>query len=454
MSSIWTARRSVTDRKLSGLAGGIARLWNVDPILVRVAFCVLALSGGIGVVIYLAGWLMVPSDDRERSVLDDAIPQTRSWPRELRIGIVAVVCLIGVATLSSVAPFGFAAAIVMAAVWYFGYYRNRRPATDRPAQSADAFRFAEFSGEPTPFSEAATAWQQRMREYAETINADADARAWAAHESSRRAAASDQQYAYRDSPGASSYPDQSFSAAEATHAAYLTHPDPVGLYTEPAPDDSAIQLAAERRWLRRRSARRLGLVSTIVLGLTICGLAVANHLGWIHATVPVYLSSALLVLGLTLLAGTRFGRPPGLPFLAVLLSLVTIASLFGGVRANLGDAQVGVRTLSYHSAAQLPAADHQRSGQLTVDLSELNLTQNLTYTATVDQGRLIVILPSEDAAKINYRVQQGMAQLPETEIQVGEQLTGNATWSAAATAGEPTITLDLRVQQGQLEVRS
>ena len=525
MSSIWSVRRSVTDRKISGLAGGIARVWNVDPILVRVAFCVLALSGGIGVVLYVAGWLMVPPEDREHSVLDDAIPQTRGWPRELRIGIVVVLCVIGGASLSSVAPFGIAAAVVMAAVWYFGYYRNRPQRPDRPThQQAETFRFAEFSGESTPFTEAATAWQQRMREYAESVHADADARAWAEHESSRRNVGPGPQYAYRDgtaaaraarSPGyqpdwtASAYPPDSHpsnayasnAAAEAEHAAYLSHPDPVGLYSEPAPDASAIQLAAERKALRRRSARRLGLVSFVVLGLTISGLAVASNLGWITATVPVYLSAALLVVGLTLLAGARFGRPPGLAFLAVLLSLVTIASLFSGVRANLGDQQVGVRTASYTTLSELPASDHQQTGQLTVDLSKLDLsklsptkldptkldpTRDVTYTATVDQGRLTVILPDTGAAKVDYRVQQGMVQLPDSQVQVGQDLTGDATVSDSGTTvsssrthsrggsgdssnssnsssngsgrggstDEPTITLDLRVRQGQLEVRS
>lgn len=470
MSSIWTVRRSVSDRKLSGLAGGIARMWNVDPVLVRVAFCILALSGGLGVVLYLSGWLMIPSEDRESSVLDDAVPQTRGWSREVRIGIVAVACLIGVAALSSVAPFGFAAAVVMAAVWYFGYYRNRPQRSDRPAapvEDPDPMRFAEFSGEPTPFTEAAKAWQQRIVEFQETVAQNQDAEAWAEHEQGRPAPGP--QYAY--SPTSTTHPTSTTNPTAAPppsagpsypptqpgdnpeHAAFLSHPDPVGLYSEPAPDESAIKLAAERKALRKRSARRLGLASLIVLGLTMSGLAVASTVFGASIPVATYLAAALLVVGLTLLAGARFGRPPGMAFLAVLLSIAMALGITARYTDNLSGSRLGVRTLTYADAATMPASDHQRTGQLTVDLSKLQLTSDQHYTATVDQGILTVLPPDNANAKIEYRVREGVADLPGDTDRFGNNLIGTVP-TPAGSADKPTITLDLRVRQGQLEVRS
>ncbi|SDT02388.1 PspC domain-containing protein [Microlunatus soli] len=453
MSSIWTVRRSVSDRKLSGLAGGIARVWNVDPVLVRIAFGILALSGGIGVVLYLSGWLMIPAEDRETSVLDDAIPQTRGWARELRIGIVVVACLIGVAALSSVAPFGFAAAVVMAAVWYFGYYRNRPQRSEQPApiDRPEPMRFAEFSGEPTPFTEAAKAWQQRIMEFQQTQIREQDARAWAEHERSRRAPGP--QYAY--SPTSSTPAGPVAPPPDPRHEAFLAHPDPVGLYTEPAPDESAIKLAAERRLQRKRSARRLGLVSLIVLGLTISSMAVASSVFGIAIPTATYLAAALLVVGVTLLAGARFGRPPGMAFLAVLLSLATALGVAARYSNNLSGADLGVRTVSYADAATMRASDHQRRGQLTVDLSKLRGTgdRHYSYTATVDQGILTVLPPDNTNARIEYRVTEGMVDLPgERADRFGNNLTGAVT-APGSSADKPTITLDLRVRQGQLEVR-
>ena len=65
MAPPWKLRRSASDSKLTGLCGGVARHWGVDPVLTRVVCVVLALSGGVGLVLYAVGWLLirVPADD-------------------------------------------------------------------------------------------------------------------------------------------------------------------------------------------------------------------------------------------------------------------------------------------------------------------------------------------------------------------------------------------------------
>jgi phage shock protein PspC (stress-responsive transcriptional regulator) len=67
-------RRTVgPDRKLAGVAGGLARHLDIDPVLLRVAFVVLAFFGGSGVLLYVACWLLLPTDDDPRAPvhLDD-----------------------------------------------------------------------------------------------------------------------------------------------------------------------------------------------------------------------------------------------------------------------------------------------------------------------------------------------------------------------------------------------
>jgi phage shock protein C len=54
--------RSSTDRVLGGVAGGLAQYMQVDPVFVRLAFVVLALFQGIGLIIYLIMWLVVPDE--------------------------------------------------------------------------------------------------------------------------------------------------------------------------------------------------------------------------------------------------------------------------------------------------------------------------------------------------------------------------------------------------------
>ena len=45
---------------MAGVAAGLARYLGVEPVVVRVAFVVLALSGGTGVALYIVGWLLMP----------------------------------------------------------------------------------------------------------------------------------------------------------------------------------------------------------------------------------------------------------------------------------------------------------------------------------------------------------------------------------------------------------
>jgi phage shock protein C len=52
--------RSRNDRKLAGICGGIAEYYGWDPTLVRVAWIVLTLLGGSGILIYLIMWLVMP----------------------------------------------------------------------------------------------------------------------------------------------------------------------------------------------------------------------------------------------------------------------------------------------------------------------------------------------------------------------------------------------------------
>ena len=46
------------DRLVTGLAGGIAETLGVAPVFVRSAFVVLAFAGGVGVLLYLIGWVL------------------------------------------------------------------------------------------------------------------------------------------------------------------------------------------------------------------------------------------------------------------------------------------------------------------------------------------------------------------------------------------------------------
>lgn len=54
--------RSVEDRKIAGVCGGLAELMNVDPTLIRLGFLVLTVATGIVpfLVGYVAAWILAP----------------------------------------------------------------------------------------------------------------------------------------------------------------------------------------------------------------------------------------------------------------------------------------------------------------------------------------------------------------------------------------------------------
>lgn len=53
-------RRSTDDRVIAGVAGGLGRYLDVDPVVIRIALVVFALSGGAGLLLYLIAWVAIP----------------------------------------------------------------------------------------------------------------------------------------------------------------------------------------------------------------------------------------------------------------------------------------------------------------------------------------------------------------------------------------------------------
>ena len=66
---------------LGGVAAGIARYLRVDVTVVRIVFAVLAIMGGAGIPIYLAGWLLIPEEGTRQSIASDLIDSLSSRSR-------------------------------------------------------------------------------------------------------------------------------------------------------------------------------------------------------------------------------------------------------------------------------------------------------------------------------------------------------------------------------------
>jgi phage shock protein C len=70
-------RRPSAGRIFAGVAGGLAEYLGLDAAVVRIAFVVLTLVGGVGIPAYLAGWLLIPGEDARTSALEQWLAEHR-----------------------------------------------------------------------------------------------------------------------------------------------------------------------------------------------------------------------------------------------------------------------------------------------------------------------------------------------------------------------------------------
>jgi phage shock protein PspC (stress-responsive transcriptional regulator) len=84
--------RSLTDRALGGVSGGIGAYLGVDPWWIRAAFIVLGLfTAGTGVLIYLALWIILPPETLADIPADSQTRRLTSPETTILIGGVVIV---------------------------------------------------------------------------------------------------------------------------------------------------------------------------------------------------------------------------------------------------------------------------------------------------------------------------------------------------------------------------
>jgi phage shock protein C len=73
--------RSRNERMIAGVAGGVATYFNIDPLVVRLGFALLSMFNGIGIMLYVLLWLLLPNED---SIAADSRGQVRENVDEMR----------------------------------------------------------------------------------------------------------------------------------------------------------------------------------------------------------------------------------------------------------------------------------------------------------------------------------------------------------------------------------
>ena len=70
--------RPAKGRYIAGVCAALGRATNTDPVLWRVLLGVLSFFSGVGILIYLIGWLMIPSEGDTASPIESLLGDAAS----------------------------------------------------------------------------------------------------------------------------------------------------------------------------------------------------------------------------------------------------------------------------------------------------------------------------------------------------------------------------------------
>ena len=135
--------RASDGRWLAGVCAGLGRYFDVNPLVYRIAFAALSLAGGTGLLLYLAAWLVMPSETSEESIAVEALREHRDRPWLLvGLGLLsfgAILALSEARFWPSTGNVWFATILVGGAiVWWHVGRRSDRPRGDHSDESTTA----------------------------------------------------------------------------------------------------------------------------------------------------------------------------------------------------------------------------------------------------------------------------------------------------------------------------
>src|SRR3989337_509664 len=84
-------RRRTDDRVIGGVASGIGGFLKVDPLLIRIGFVGLMVFGGLGLLLYVGGWLLIPEENSDDSIVEQLLDRTGLTTRRFLLGLLFLI---------------------------------------------------------------------------------------------------------------------------------------------------------------------------------------------------------------------------------------------------------------------------------------------------------------------------------------------------------------------------
>ncbi len=391
----WVTRphRRASDRKLAGVAAAIGRRYAVDPVLVRVAFVVATLFSGVGVLLYLLGWLLLPAETDQTSAAESLLGRGRSSMSAALTVVLSLLLIVGVTAVFNGGASGVLALVAAVGVLVL-LHRSRASLGEIPGSPSLPGTLSESTPSPrTP----------------EAVQTKADP--------------------------ATSDPNQPTPPAW----------DPLGAapFAWDLPEPSAPP-PAQTPPPRGPGSK----VTPITLGLALLagGLAVAF---WPALTTGQIAALLLGVIGLGLVVGSLLRGGRGLIPIAIPLALITWLLQ----AAPVSDFRAGERRWIPATTAQVQPRYELGMGEGRLDLTDLQLAPGETVKTSVAMGagETRVILPRNVDAQVTCQTQFGdVSCLGRTDAGSSARVT--VTDNGSDGAGGGVIVLDVSSGFGHVKV--
>lgn len=402
-----TTSLSPQGRHVAGVAGGIARHLDVDPLVVRVALVVLVFFGGAGLLLYVAGWLLVPEDGSDHAVirLDDRTRNVVLWV----VAALAVLAVVG----ESLGRFHLPWPLILIGLFVLWLLTRKRRYDTGPT--------------PWPTYQGPDAPTDQTGQTGATDTAASPVSTGAGPTSPPSS-----------SPAAGATAPVDLSKPAATQRLAVGTPWPPGPPTRPASP------------YRRPDPRKTGPVLfwfTLALVALAEGVLGIVDVAGAHIPSAAYPALALGLIGAMLVLGAFVGRAGGL----IALGLVATLALVG---TGIGD-HIGPRRtvdLTPTTAAAVASSYQVGAGHITLDLSQVSDLAALDgrrIDLSANVGQIEVVVPAGVGVDLQARVHG-----PGDVRTYGEDHGGVGITFDHVYAGHPMITLVADLKVGQIELRA
>jgi phage shock protein PspC (stress-responsive transcriptional regulator) len=399
--------RPLQGRYLAGVCAAVGRATGTDPVLWRVILAVLACFGGVGLLIYLVLWLLVPEEGDTAAPVEALFGQGQSGTSPL---VAILLIALAVLTLVFIAPRALNLVLLGAAVTLGVVLLLQQQGRGGPAPPGGP---VQPTGPAAPHPGPAAPPPGSMAPPPAAAPPSAAA----------------------PPPGAASPPPGPPPVPTAAPDA-ATRPPPA---ITPPPGTAPKS---------RRPRSPVLAVTFFSVVLLLGGLRLLELASAVDVPLAGYVAAALAVVGVALVVGTWTGGARSLivPGLALSLAL-PVAHAADGYRPEHVGTQV---TWTPTSVAELQDEYEVSFGEGVLDLSQVDFTgQEAATTVRVSFGEIRVLLPPDVDLEADARVRLGSVEV------LGVEFGGARTSRTVSDTGGPgggTLRLDLHADVGHVEV--